>query len=128
MSHCCNQVKSGPIHHSQHYPASFSSAGYCPATDDKLTPADPHDIADSVAFALLFTGKKRIHDSDRMMASIVAERIVTHLDRWGYVVLKKPPIGGSALSIRRPAGHILSGRPEQCRAPSSSSGRACNPL
>ena len=28
--------------------------------DDKLTPADPHDIAESVAFALLFSGKKRV--------------------------------------------------------------------
>ena len=64
--------------------------------DEKFTPADPHDIADSVAFALLFTGKKRIHDSDRLMAAIAAKHIVAHLDRCGYVVLKKPPIGGSA--------------------------------
>jgi hypothetical protein len=26
--------------------------------DEKLTPADPDDIASSVAFALLFSGKK----------------------------------------------------------------------
>jgi hypothetical protein len=64
--------------------------------DERFTPADPHDFAGSIAFALLFSGKKRVHDSDRLMASIVAERIVMHLDRCGYVVLKKPPIGGSA--------------------------------
>ena len=63
---------------------------------DKLTPADPHDIAGSIAFALLFSGKKRVQDSDRLMASIVAERIVTHLNRCGFVISKKPPIGGSA--------------------------------
>ena len=64
--------------------------------DDKLTPAAPEDIARSVAFALLFSGKKRVHDSDRMMASIAAERIVRHLEKCGYVLMKRPPIGGSA--------------------------------
>jgi hypothetical protein len=49
-----------------------------------------------VAFALLFSGKKRVHDSDHFIASIVAKRIVAHLDRCGYVILKKPPIGSSA--------------------------------
>jgi hypothetical protein len=44
-----------------------------------VTPADASDIAESVAFALLFAGKKRVHDSDRMMASIAAQRIVRHL-------------------------------------------------
>jgi hypothetical protein len=67
-----------------------------PDADEKLTPADPRDIADSISFALLFSGKKRVHDSDRLTASIAAKRIVRHLDRCGYVVLKKPPIGGSA--------------------------------
>jgi hypothetical protein len=65
-------------------------------TDDKLTPADPSDIAGSIAFALLFSGKKRVHDSDRMTASIAAQRIVQHLEKCGYVLMKRPPIGGSA--------------------------------
>jgi hypothetical protein len=36
-------------------------------TDDaaKLSPATPEDV-ESVAFALLFSGRKRVHDSDRM--------------------------------------------------------------
>jgi hypothetical protein len=67
-----------------------------PDSDEKLTPADAGDITESVAFALLFSGKKRVHDSDRMTASIAAQRIVRHLDCCGFVVLKKPPIGGSA--------------------------------
>jgi hypothetical protein len=41
--------------------------------DEKLTPADPSDIADSIAFALQFSGRKRVHDSDKYMAAIVAE-------------------------------------------------------
>jgi hypothetical protein len=59
--------------------------------DEKLTPADPSDIAGSIAFALLFSGRKRVHDSDTYMAAIVANRIVRHLERAGYVVMKKPP-------------------------------------
>jgi hypothetical protein len=51
-----------------------------PDPDAKLTPAIPADIAESVAFALLFSGKKRVHDSDRMTASIAAQRIVGHLE------------------------------------------------
>jgi hypothetical protein len=64
-------------------------------SDQKLTPAVPADIAESVAFALLFSGRKRVHDSDQMMASIVAQRIVRHLENCGYVLMKKPPLGGS---------------------------------
>jgi hypothetical protein len=67
-----------------------------PESDPKLTPADASDIADSIGFALLFSGKKRVHDSDRMMASIAAKHIVSHLENCGFVVMKRPPIGGSA--------------------------------
>jgi hypothetical protein len=67
-----------------------------PDLEEKLTPADASDIAESVAFALLFSGKKRVHDSDRMTASIAAQRIVRHLEKCGYVLMKRPPIGGSA--------------------------------
>jgi hypothetical protein len=66
-----------------------------PDPDQKLRPAAASDIAESVAFALLFSGRKRIHDSDRMTASIAADRIVRHLERSGFVVMRRPPIGGS---------------------------------
>lgn len=71
--------------------------------DDKLTPADPSDLADSVAFALLFSGKKRVHDSDKLMAAIAAKHIVAHLDRCGFVISKKPPLSGSD-PINKPPG------------------------
>jgi hypothetical protein len=64
--------------------------------DAKLSPADASDIASSISFALLYSGRKRVHDSDAMMASITAQRIVRHLERSGFVVLKKPFVGGSA--------------------------------
>ena len=66
--------------------------------DDKLKPAEPGDLADSIAFALCFSGRKRVHDSETFTARIAADRIVRHLERCGYVVMKRPPIGGSSLT------------------------------
>jgi hypothetical protein len=76
--------------------ASFSSIRYRSRMpdDEKLSPADPGDIAGSIAFALLFSGRKRVHDSDQYMAAIVADRIVRHLERAGFVVMKKSPARG----------------------------------
>ena len=34
------------------------------------------------------------------MAKIVAERLVEHLERSGFIVMKKPPIGASAAPYR----------------------------
>jgi hypothetical protein len=39
--------------------------------DDKLTPADCKDIADTIAFALRFEGRKRVHDADSFIAEII---------------------------------------------------------
>jgi hypothetical protein len=63
---------------------------------DKLTPADPSDLAAALAFALRYSGRKRVHNADEIMAEIVAKRLVEHLERSGFVVMKKPPIGGGA--------------------------------
>lgn len=37
-----------------------------------LTPATPDDLADALAFALRFEGRKRKHDADEFMAMMVA--------------------------------------------------------
>ena len=63
---------------------------------ENLTAATPAEIADAIAFALRYSGRKRVHDSGEMMAAIVANRLVEHLERSGFVVLKRPPIGGGA--------------------------------
>lgn len=66
--------------------------------DEKLTPADPQDLADAIAFALKFSGRKRVHDADASMAAIVADRIVRHLEQSRYVIMKRPPsVGGGAI-------------------------------
>ncbi len=66
----------------------------------RITPAAPDDLADALAFALRFDGRRRKDDAAEIMARIVAKRLVEHLERSGFVVMKKPPIGGSALPYR----------------------------
>ena len=68
--------------------------------EQKLTPAEPDDLADSLSFALRHEGRKSQHDSDKLNADIVAQRLVRHLDRTGYVVMKKPPLGGHSQVAR----------------------------
>ena len=48
-------------------------------TDPPLTPATTEDIADALAFALRFDGRKRIHTGDEFMARITAQKLVAHL-------------------------------------------------
>jgi hypothetical protein len=61
---------------------------------DDLTPASPDYIADTLAFALRFEGPERTHDADDIMAGLVAKRLVKHLERSGFVILKRPPSSG----------------------------------
>ena len=51
---------------------------------DKLTQVDPRDLADGLAFALRFQGRKRVHNADEIMAEIVAKRLVEHSERAGF--------------------------------------------
>ena len=57
---------------------------------------DPPDLADALAFALRFQGRKRVHNADEIMAEIVAKRLVEHLEGADFVVMKRRPIGGGA--------------------------------
>jgi hypothetical protein len=66
--------------------------------DDKLTPADPRDLAVSIALALTSGSRLARVQSAEVLATVVAERIVEELGRAGFVVMKRPPeIGGAAL-------------------------------
>jgi hypothetical protein len=67
-----------------------------PETPDQLAPATPEDLADALAFALRFEGRKRVHNADEMMSAIVARRLVNHLERAGFVVMKRAPLTGGA--------------------------------
>ena len=66
------------------------------AHQDALSPAAPQEVAETIAFALRYSGRKRVHDASEAMAAIVAKRLVEHLARSGFVVMKRPPISGAA--------------------------------
>ena len=40
---------------------------------DALTPATAEDVANALAFALRFSGRKRVHNADELMSWIVAK-------------------------------------------------------
>ena len=61
-----------------------------------LCRATAEDVADALAFALRFQGRKHVHNADELMSAIVAKRLVEHLERSGFVVMKRPPIAGGA--------------------------------
>lgn len=55
-----------------------------------LRPATPEEIADSLCYALRYDGRRRVHHADEVMARITAERLVRHLERSGYVLMRRP--------------------------------------
>jgi hypothetical protein len=57
---------------------------------DALRPATPDEIAETLSFALRYDGRRRVHDADDVMARITAERLVQHLERSGFVLMKRP--------------------------------------
>ncbi len=71
---------------------------------EPLTPAAPDDLAETLAFALRFDGRKRKHGAAEVMAGIVAKRLVEHLERAGFVVMKRPPTPGAGALGRGHAG------------------------
>jgi hypothetical protein len=86
---------------------------------DKLSIADPKDVAAALSFGLRFSAssRKRTHDADVFMANIAAERLVEHLRQSGFVVMKRPPtplatghvpptIGLRALSLSPSRRHV----------------------
>jgi hypothetical protein len=62
-----------------------------PDDPDNLRPATPGELAEALRFALMYEGRKRRHDGDRLAANIVAQRLARHLERSGFVVMKRPP-------------------------------------
>jgi hypothetical protein len=55
---------------------------------DQLKVALPVHVAQVVAHALLYDGRRRVHDGDAVMARITAEWLVERLAEAGYVVMK----------------------------------------
>lgn len=60
-------------------------------------------MAFALAYALQYVGRRRHHRADWMMAALMAEHLLEHLTRSGFVIMRKPPIGGSAPAYPMPA-------------------------
>ena len=63
-----------------------------------LRPATPEEIAESLSFALRYDGRRRVHHADEAMARITAERLVRHLERSGYVLMRRPEAAAPSTS------------------------------
>ena len=63
-----------------------------------IRPTTHDELADTLAFALRYEGRKRVHHADDAMARIAAERLVRHLERSGFVVMKKAAMGDHSAS------------------------------
>ena len=73
--------------------------------DDKreLLPATTAELQETLSFALRFEGRKRVHHADDVMANITAERLIRHLERSGFVLMKKPnPVAPTTSGHRHP--------------------------
>ncbi len=49
-------------------------------------------------------GRKRVNQADDMMARITAERLVLHLEAFGFVLMKGQPAAGPRRPACRPQG------------------------
>ena len=60
--------------------------------DDKrdLRPATAAEVEESLSFGLRYAGKRRVHTADDVMARVTAERLVAHLERSGFVLMRRP--------------------------------------
>jgi hypothetical protein len=77
-----------------------------PDADDKLTSADPRDIATALALGLTSDRQLPQYQAAETMAKIVAERLVAHLSASGFVVMGKPPAGGTS-PLQHPEGYLI---------------------
>lgn len=71
--------------------------------DDKLNlrPARQEKIEQSLSFALRYDGRKRVRHADEAMVRITAERLVSHLQKSGYALMKKPDAAAPSTSNHR---------------------------
>ena len=62
--------------------------------DDELVPARAEDLRACIAYALTSDGRLAKTQSAELMASIVAERLIARLERDGFVIMRRPGLGG----------------------------------
>ena len=68
----------------------------------RLRPATEQEIADTLVFALQYEGRKRVRHADDVMARITADRLLRHLERSGFVLMKTSPATAPTTGIMPP--------------------------
>ena len=74
----------------------FSELGYPRYGRPMPEHLTPEDLAAALAFGLRFDGRRSKSDAAEFMADIVAKRLVEHLERAGFVFMKRLAIAGGA--------------------------------
>ncbi len=66
----------------------------CPteSSGKPLTPARPEEVAEALSYALRYDecGRPRPHGGE-MIADLAAQHLARHLERAGFVLMKRPP-------------------------------------
>jgi hypothetical protein len=75
--------------------------GMSDGDEPRLRPASPEEVEQSLSFALRFDGRRRVHHADDAMARITAERLVAHLRKSGFVLMKRPEATAPSTSKHR---------------------------
>ena len=68
----------------------------------RLRSATAEEIAETLSFALRYDGRRRVHHADDAMARITAERLVRHLERSGFVLMRRPDAAAPSASRHLP--------------------------
>ena len=74
--------------------ALFKPDDIVPSMSDdaqQLRPATPDETAETLSFALRYDGRRRVRHADDAMARITAQHLVEHLERAGFVLMRRPP-------------------------------------
>lgn len=64
-----------------------------------LRPADRPTLLHTLAFALKHDRKSARAERDGLIARIVAEHLLEHLERSNYVVMQKPPVRAPSIPL-----------------------------
>ena len=71
-------------------------------SEEELRPAARNDMEQALSFALRFDGKKPLKQATNLMADITAEHLANHLEKSGFVILRKPPREAPTVSHHLP--------------------------
>ena len=67
--------------------------------DRPPTPVSREDLVQEIALGLRFDARKRMHNSEDIMARIAAEKLADHLGRSNFVVVHGPGTPGQGGSV-----------------------------